>query len=155
MTITATGAGSGATATAFGGVNTVNLSDAGSGYTMPTVSFDLPDDPNGIQAAGHVTCVEADCQPANPGDAVTLTGVVVDEPGSGYATAPGVAILNGTQFAPMDLNTGGHFAVAAATLTIDIDPGGDARLRLLAGAGRGHRRPERGRDRSDGDRGGQ
>jgi len=120
VTITANGGGgTGATATAYGRVDGVSLSDFGQGYTMPTVSFDLPDDPNGVIAEGRVTCQETDCQPAIPGDPVTITGVEVTSPGSGYASAPGVAILNGTQFAPMDLKDAGHFAVAKATLKID------------------------------------
>ena len=41
-----------ATATVFGGVDAVTLADPGTGYTFPTVDFDLPDDPDGIQAHG-------------------------------------------------------------------------------------------------------
>ncbi len=44
-----------ATATASGGVDAVTLTDAGSGYTMPTVDFDLPDDPTGTQAKATST----------------------------------------------------------------------------------------------------
>jgi hypothetical protein len=95
------GTGSGATATAFGGVDAVSLDTAGSGYTAPTVDFDLPDDPNGVQARGHVVCVEVDCIPTAPETPVTITGVVVDVPGSGYSSAPGVAILDGTLFDPI------------------------------------------------------
>jgi FtsP/CotA-like multicopper oxidase with cupredoxin domain len=120
VAITGGGAGSGATATAFGRVDAVTLTDAGSGYTFPTVSFDQPDDPNGVPATGHVTCAEVNCAPAADGQAVTITGVVVDEPGSGYSTAPGVAILNGTQFDPIALvGADPREAVAKATLAID------------------------------------
>ena len=120
VTISGGGAGSGATAAAFGRVDAVALTDAGSGYTFPTVSFDQPDDPNGVPAKGHVTCVESNCAPAADGQAVTITGVVVDEPGPGYSTAPGVAILNGTQFDPIALvGTDAREAVAKATLAID------------------------------------
>ncbi|HET9724605.1 MAG TPA: hypothetical protein VFR44_12305, partial [Actinomycetota bacterium] len=49
------GAG-GATATAYGGVTSVHLLNGGSGYTYPTVQFDLPDHPNGVQATGHAEC---------------------------------------------------------------------------------------------------
>lgn len=118
VTISGGSGGTGGAATAYGGVDAVNVSDFGAGYTMPTVNFDLPDDPNGVQAAGHATCAEPNCQPANVGDSVTITGVVVDEAGSGYASAPGVSILNGTQFTPEPLNQGGKFAVATATLKI-------------------------------------
>lgn len=133
VTISGGGAGGGATATAFGRVDAVALTDPGSGYTFPTVSFDQPDGPNGVQAKGHVTCVEANCAPAADGQAVTITGVVVDEPGSGYSTAPGVAILNGTQFDPIALvGADAREAVAKATLAIDsivVDTPGSGYLR--------------------------
>jgi FtsP/CotA-like multicopper oxidase with cupredoxin domain len=120
VTINANGGGSGGTATAFGGVDNVTLSDVGSGYTFPTVSFDQPDDANGVPAKGHVECVEANCAPAADGQSVTITGVVVDDPGSGYSTAPGVAILNGTQFDPVAfVGPDPREAVAKATLKID------------------------------------
>ena len=68
---------------------------------MPTVDFDLPDDPNGVQAMGHVVCVEAGCVPTPPATTVTIDHIVVDEAGSGYSSAPGVAILDGTRFDPV------------------------------------------------------
>lgn len=117
-TVAITGNGTGATATAYGGVAAVTVSDVGSGYTMPTVNFDLPDAPNGVQAEGKVTCQETDCTPANVGDPVHITGVDVTQAGSGYTTAPGVSIINGTQFDPIPLADGGHEAVAKATMTI-------------------------------------
>ena len=40
--------------TPSGGVDAVALTDGGAGYTMPTVLFDLPDDPNGTRRDGHV-----------------------------------------------------------------------------------------------------
>jgi FtsP/CotA-like multicopper oxidase with cupredoxin domain len=102
------GSGGGATATAYGRVDQVTVTDGGSGYTFPTVDFDLPDQPGGVQAQGHA---EMD---ANG----TITAVVVDSPGSGYSTAPGVAILNGTRFDPVALNTGGAYATATSSLSI-------------------------------------
>ena len=54
---------SGATATAFGRVDAVALTDAGSGYTFPTVSFDQPDDPNGVPATGHVYVRRGELRP--------------------------------------------------------------------------------------------
>ena len=102
------GAGAGAAATAYGGVGQVAITGGGSGYTFPTVDFDLPDGPNGVQARGHA---EMD---ANG----TITAVVIDDPGSGYSFAPGVAVRNGTVFDPIPLNEGGSLAVVAATLTI-------------------------------------
>jgi FtsP/CotA-like multicopper oxidase with cupredoxin domain len=116
-----------ATGTAYGSVDAVVISDAGSGYTIPTVEFDLPDDPNGIQARGHAVCLEVDCVPADPDTPVTITEVVVDEPGSGYLTAPNVAIHNGTLFDPINLLPGGLPAVASTTLSVTsvmVDNGG-------------------------------
>ncbi|NUU17595.1 multicopper oxidase domain-containing protein [Cellulomonas humilata] len=109
------GGGTGATATAAGGVDAVIIADGGAGYTMPTVEFDLPSLPEGTQAKGHVPMI------AN-GDAVdgmdatgVITAVVVDEPGSGYTSAPGVAIHNGTIFDPI---AGATSAQVSATLAL-------------------------------------
>jgi FtsP/CotA-like multicopper oxidase with cupredoxin domain len=117
--VTITGDGTGAMATAFGAVDSLTLVSAGAGYHMPTVAFDLPDDPNGIQPTAHVVCVEVDCSNPNadgtPGE-VTITDIVLDTPGSGYSSAPGVAILDGTQFDP--IRPGGTGAQVLATLTI-------------------------------------
>jgi FtsP/CotA-like multicopper oxidase with cupredoxin domain len=114
------GATTDATAHALGGVDAVTLGASGyPGYTFPTVGFDLPDDPDGIQARGHATCLETDCKPATPGGTVTVTGVVVDEPGSGYTSAPGVAILDGTQFDPVTHDPG-TFTPAEASATLKI-----------------------------------
>jgi FtsP/CotA-like multicopper oxidase with cupredoxin domain len=99
------GSGGGAAATAFGGVDQVTLISGGSGYTFPTVEFDLPDAPNGVQAKGHAVMDAGG----------TITSVVVDSPGSGYSQAPGVAVLNGTQFDPI---AGATPAEATATLSI-------------------------------------
>ncbi len=98
-----------ATATAYGGVDFVILDQslgdpALATYHMPTVAFDLPDDPNGAQPTAHVVCVEANCSNPNPDGTpglVTITGIVVDTPGSGYSSAPGVHIWDGTQFDPV------------------------------------------------------
>ncbi len=106
-----------ATATAYGGVDAIALTDPGSGYTMPTVDFDLPDDPNGVVAKAHTVCADPypDCKPTVQGDTVTISGVVVDSPGSGYAKPPKVVIRDGTLFNPI---IGGTGAMADATLTI-------------------------------------
>ena len=118
VTITG-GGGTGATATAYGGVDAVVLGDPGIGYSFPTVDFDLPDDPNGVQARGHVLCATVDCIPANPGDPITIIGVQVDNPGSGYTTAPNVVIRDGTLFDPINPTCGIHrSATATATLSI-------------------------------------
>ena len=94
-----------ATGTAYGGVDAVAIIDGGSGYSMPTVDFDLPDAPDGVIAKAHA---EMD---ANG----TITAVVVDDPGSGYLTAPGVAIHNGTLFDPI---AGATPATVSATLKV-------------------------------------
>ena len=100
----------GAAATAYGGVEQVFVANGGSGYTMPVVEFDLPDGPGGVQAKGNAVM-----------DPTTgaITAVNVTSPGSGYSTAPGVAILNGTRFDPIALNTGGSFATVTTSLFID------------------------------------
>ncbi|HSK52382.1 MAG TPA: multicopper oxidase domain-containing protein [Clostridia bacterium] len=109
-----------ATATAYGGVDQVTITDFGSGYSVPTVDFDMPDLPNGVKATGHVECAEANCQPAEQGGTVTILGVVVDNPGSGYASAPGVAIRNGTLFDPITPADPGAFSPASATATLSV-----------------------------------
>jgi len=98
----------GATATAFGGVDAVNLINPGSGYTMPTVDFDLPDAPDGVQAKAHALL------DANGG----IGSVVIDNPGSGYLQAPNVVIRDGTLFDPIVAGPGFAAADAVATLTI-------------------------------------
>ncbi|QTO37779.1 multicopper oxidase domain-containing protein [Tessaracoccus sp. MC1865] len=118
------GGGTGATVTASGGVDGVTLADGGSGYTMPTVDFDLPDDPNGTVAKAHIPMT------AN-GDAVdgmdaggTITAVVVDDPGSGYSTAPAVTIRNGTIFDPINGATAATATTSLALVGTGItDPG--------------------------------
>lgn len=93
VAITGGGATTPATATAYGSVDSLNLTYGGSGYTLPTVDFDYPDGVGGVQAKGHVTW-----------DTVTgvITGVVIDNPGSGYSRAPNVVIRDGTQFNPLN-----------------------------------------------------
>ncbi|GAA0925919.1 choice-of-anchor D domain-containing protein [Kribbella koreensis] len=109
------GGGTGATATASGGVDAVHIADGGSGYTMPTVDFDLPDDPNGTVAKGHVPMI-ANGDPVDGMNANgTITAVVVDSPGSGYSTAPAVTVRDGTIFDPI---TGSTPATATADLKL-------------------------------------
>lgn len=116
---------SGATATAFGFVDTLLLANAPGDpaletYHVPTVAFDLPDDPAGVVPTAHVLCVEVNCtgtpNPDGTPGLVTITGIVLDTPGSGYSTAPGVAILDGTQFDP--IRPGGAGALPVATLSL-------------------------------------
>jgi len=113
------GGGTGATAGPSGGVDAVHLSDGGGGYAMPTVDFDLPDDPTGTKAKGHVPMISQGDTVDGMVDGV-ITTVVVDNPGSGYSTAPGVAVLNGTSLDPM---SGATPATATTTLQlIDLAP---------------------------------
>ncbi|MCJ7551427.1 MAG: multicopper oxidase domain-containing protein [Anaerolineae bacterium] len=95
VTISSGGATTDATATAYGSVDALTLTNPGSGYTMPTVDFDMPDDPNGTQAKAHVTWI-------TDTGVITITGIVLDSPGSGYATAPNVVIRDGTIFSPLN-----------------------------------------------------
>jgi FtsP/CotA-like multicopper oxidase with cupredoxin domain len=96
-----------ATATAYGGVDAVALVTAGSGYTNPTVDFDMPDGADGVKAVAHAVW-----------DSTTgvIQEIVVDQPGSGYSFAPNVVIRDGTIYDPI-LN-GGSGATATATLTV-------------------------------------
>ena len=121
VTITGGGATTDATATAFGGVDAVNLTAAGFGYSFPTVDFDMPDDPNGVQATGHVLCDVANCTPLNPGDPITIMSVVVDNPGSGYIKAPNVVIRDGTLFDPINGGTGATATATLSILSITVD----------------------------------
>ena len=104
----------------------LTLDNAGSGYHVPTVAFDLPNDPNGTMPTAHVLCTgDTEGSPpyctgtpnpdGTPGE-VTITSVVLDTPGSGYTDAPGVAILDGTQFDP--IRPGGTGALVSSTLLV-------------------------------------
>jgi FtsP/CotA-like multicopper oxidase with cupredoxin domain len=106
-----------ATATAYGEVDMLTLTNPGTGYTFPTVDFDWPDAPDGVRATGHVTF--------DP-DTGAITSIVLDNPGSGYATAPNVVIRDGTIWDP--IQNGGSGATAVATLritSIAVDSPGD------------------------------
>ena len=109
-----------ATGTAYGGVDAILIADGGWGYTMPTVEFDLPDAPDGVMPKAHVASIDKgdlfDGMDAN--GTILPDGIIVDESGSGYLTAPGVAIHNGTLFDPIQLNPGGSQATASTTLKV-------------------------------------
>ncbi len=102
------GATTDATATVYGGVDAVAVTDPGLGYTFPTVEFGLPDGPGGVQATGHAT------MDANG----SITAVIVDSAGSGYSAAPTVTIHNGTVDTPDPFLPGGFPAVATSTLLV-------------------------------------
>ncbi len=104
VNISGGGATTDATATAYGGVDVITLDVPGSGYTFPTVEFDMPDGPNGVIAKAHAVCLEDNYAPATAGATVTITGVSVDDPGSGYSAAPNVRIHNGTLYDPIACN---------------------------------------------------
>jgi FtsP/CotA-like multicopper oxidase with cupredoxin domain len=108
VTITGGGATTDATAIAYGGVDAITLANAGSGYTMPTVDFDAPDDPNGVDAKAHA---EWNLETG------AITAIILDEPGSGYATAPNIIIRDGTVMDPIRDNPG---VGASATATLKI-----------------------------------
>jgi FtsP/CotA-like multicopper oxidase with cupredoxin domain len=105
VTFASSGGGSGASATAYGSVDQVTVTDGGLGYTFPTVEFDFPDAADGIQATGHALT------DANG----TITDVIVDNAGSGYSFAPGVAVHNGTLADPI---AGATLATATTSLSI-------------------------------------
>ncbi len=111
-----------ATATAYGGVDELFLDTPGEGYSMPTVDFDMPDDPNGTLARAHVLCVEVDCQSVAPATTVTITGLMIDNPGSGYAKAPNVVIRDGTIFDPLNNRLAAAARQAQASGDGDISP---------------------------------
>ena len=83
---------------------------------MPTVDFDMPADPNGRIAKAHVIW------DSNTGE---VTGIVLDDPGSGYDRAPQVVIRDGTLHSP--INTRARLrADAARTQALEaIDAGLD------------------------------
>jgi FtsP/CotA-like multicopper oxidase with cupredoxin domain len=120
VTFTGGGATTDATGHVLGGVDTVVLTVDGAGYTFPTVDFDLPDDPAGVQAQGHATCADPypDCSGAPDMGLLDVVGVVVDNPGSGYMSAPGVTVRDGTQFDP--INPPANFVEAKATATLKV-----------------------------------
>ena len=120
VTISGGGATTDATAHAVGGVDTVSVATPGAGYKFPTVDFDLPEDPNGVQAQGYATCADPypDCNLTVETDFLTVTGVTVTSPGSGYSTAPAVVVRDGTQFD--QINHTEAFTAAVATATLEV-----------------------------------
>jgi len=112
------GRGTGATLTAFGGVDSAAVGGTVSGYAVPTVDFDLPDGANGKRAHGYVVCVggSPDAPLANCNGSTDIDHVVVTDPGSGYSSAPGVAIIDGTRYEP--ITGGGSGATATTTLSV-------------------------------------
>ena len=114
-----------AKATAYGSIKTIKLTDAGSGYSFPTVDIDFPDAPDGVQATAHAVCVETNCAPATDGATVTITDVVVDNPGSGYSAAPNVVLRDGTLADPINGGTGATASASLEISSIVVDDPGD------------------------------
>jgi FtsP/CotA-like multicopper oxidase with cupredoxin domain len=106
VTMSGGGATTQAKATAYGSVKDLQLRNAGTGYTLPTVDFDEPDDSTGTKATAHV---DIDGNGA-------VTAIILDNPGSGYLTAPSVVIRDGTLYDPI-INGG---AGASATCTMEV-----------------------------------
>jgi len=89
--ITDSAAGTGATATVYGGVYAVIFTPTADVYTFPTVDFDLPDNPDGLKAQGDVV----------QNDDGTINSIVVTQAGSGYSFAPKATIRDGFIFKPV------------------------------------------------------
>ena len=83
-------------------VNNIELDTAGSGFTVnPDVTIGPPNDPNGVQALASAFTFNG-----------KVTSIAVNNPGSGYTTAPIVTISGG----------GGAGATATAVLdTVDFE----------------------------------
>ena len=124
--------GSGATATASGGVDNVSVIDGGVYEIQPIVEFSLPDLPGGVQATGTATMVSLD--PAAVPPTFVITEVTVVEAGTGYTAAPTVTIWDAqaNQLAPtpavteatigiaqIDITSGGVGFIATPTVTIN------------------------------------
>jgi FtsP/CotA-like multicopper oxidase with cupredoxin domain len=99
------GGGTGAAATAMGGVDAIAVVDGGAGYTQPVIDFSLPAGPGGTPANGAAV-LDADGK-------ITLIEVV--DPGSGYTSAPTVTIRDGADPSMPGPGTG---ATATATMSI-------------------------------------
>lgn len=102
VSISGGGATSDAAGIVYGGVDAAMLITGTdySGYIFPVIEFSLPNDPAGIPATGHATCVETvDCSHAD-GATVTVNGIVIDNAGSGYSSAPSVIVRDGPAGSP-------------------------------------------------------
>jgi hypothetical protein len=93
------GGGSGAAATATGGVDFITVTNGGAGYDQPVVEFSLPHDSNGTTASENGV----------------ITAITVVDTGSGYTSAPTVTIRDGA-----DPSNPGPGVDATATATISI-----------------------------------
>jgi FtsP/CotA-like multicopper oxidase with cupredoxin domain len=94
--------GSGAAATAYGGADLADIAlTPAAGFTMPFVTFDLPDDPAGTPATGHALCTgNVDCSTLTA--PLTVVGIHVDTAGTGYSSAPRFVVTDGTPANPIN-----------------------------------------------------
>lgn len=75
-----------AVATPSGTVTDINITDGGTLYASnDTVTFSVPDIEGGINALGHLVIVDGE-----------ITDIIIDEPGSGYTSAPTISITTST-----------------------------------------------------------
>ena len=114
VTLTDTSAtpGSGATAVASGGVDSLTLVNGGSGYVdKPVVKIGLPNLDGGVQATGVAT-MDADG---------VVDSIAIVEPGSGYTSAPTVEIWDA-----LNPNNAGPATVTATinVSKVDVTDGG-------------------------------
>lgn len=69
--------------TKSGSVTGVTISNDGSGYYAPIVTFSVPEMPGGIRAQGTASVVAGE-----------ISNIVITEPGSGYISAPSITITD-------------------------------------------------------------
>jgi FtsP/CotA-like multicopper oxidase with cupredoxin domain len=127
--------GAGATATASGGVDNVTMTDNdpvtlndGGVYTsqFPIVEFTTPDltpaqgAPAYRRATGTATFTAI---PATTPATYTITGVTVVDPGTGYTSAPTLAIFDGNTNTPATVPA--RTTVTIGIAQIDVTAGGD------------------------------
>lgn len=72
-----------AVAVQSGGVTDVTISNGGTGYLDPVVTFSAPNVAGGIQATGHAVL-----------SANVITDIVIDNPGSGYTSTPTIEVTD-------------------------------------------------------------
>ncbi len=90
-----------AVAQASGGVDAIVVSDSGAGYVAPVVTIGAPDLAGGVQATATASV-----------DGLGAITVVVTEAGSGYTSAPHIALTDDVFTAPAPVT-------AAATIRVD------------------------------------
>ena len=121
----------GATAQASGGVDDLMLTAGGSGYdAQPMVFISAPDDPAGVQATASAI--------KDAGN--SIISVMVENPGSGYYSAPTVEIRNGNQILPTGATVTATINVTQIAVTVGgagYDSVPDVTITDSAGTGTG------------------